>query len=280
MSDDFSKPEVTNHEYHIKAHPNHDFITTTHGISRIQTSDTHVQLGDMTFHKDEFRRAFEGYLNPGFTSAPSRKFANPVPLGVASFALSLFVLSLVNAGARGLTNAKATAGLCLFYAGFIELCAAMWCVVIENTWAATLLGSFAGFWISYGLLLVDAWGIVSSYNAEDLASMQAFYLLAWLIFAFMMWLFTFKSTWVLFTMMLCVWFTLFLLCCAQFTITSHPTIGAHFAKGGGVVGIITSFIGWFVVYEGIATRENAMFIPPVFLMPGAVTGSSKADENV
>lgn len=279
MSDESLKPTASNSEYQIRPHPNHDFTTSTHGIARIQTSDTHVQFGDMTFHKDDFRRAFEGYLNTGYSAAPSRKFGNPVPVGVASFSLSLFVLSLVNVGARGVTNGAGVAGLCLFYAGFIELCAGIWCIVIENTWAATLLCSFAGFWAANGLFLVDAWGMISSYDKKDLGSMQGFFLLGWAIFSVMMWSMTFRSTWVLCTMMFFVCFTVILLCAGNFSLYYYPTASANLIKAGGVVGLITSFIGWYVVYEGIATKENSFFVPPVFLMPGAITGPVKSEDE-
>lgn len=146
MSDQNLKTTSSEEEYKIHAHPNHDFVTTAHGLARVYTSDTHVQLGEMTFHKDDFMRAFEGYLNPGYSPAPSRRFANPVPVGVAGFSLTLFVLSLVNVGARHLPNAKGVAGLCFVYAGIIELISGVWCIVIENTWAATLLCGFSAFW--------------------------------------------------------------------------------------------------------------------------------------
>lgn len=285
MSQDSLKPTAIHSEYKIDAHPNDDYILSDHGISRVMTSDTHIQLGNMTFHRDDFRRAFEGSLNTGYSPAPSRKFANPVPIGVASFSLSLFVLSLVNAGARGVTNAKGAVGLCLFYAGFIELIAGIWCIVIENTWAATLLSSFAGFWIANGLFLVDAWGMVSSYDKKDFASMNGFFLLGWLIFSTMMWTFTFKSTWVLFTMMFMVVLTVALLCGAAFAGYYAASASAALTKAGGIVGLITSFIGWYVTYEGIATKENAYFLPPVLLMPSAVIGppakaSNAGDEQV
>lgn len=267
-------------EYHIEKHPNHDFIAGTHGIARILTSDTHVQMGGMTFHRDEFMRAFEGYLNPGLTTAPSRKFANPMPLGVASFSLSLFVVSLVNVQARGVTNPIGVAGLCFFYAGLIELLAGMWCIVMENAWAATLLSSFAGFWLSYGLFITDTFGIASSYTEPgELNSMLGFFLLGFTIFSGIMWSLTFRSTWVLFTMMFFVLLTHILLTSAQFTAFAHPSTSLGLTKAGGVVGIITSFIGWFIVYEGLATKENSLWVPPVLLMPTAALGKPKINDE-
>lgn len=275
------KESTTTEEYHIDPHPNHDFATTSHGISRVLTSDTHVQLGGMTFHRDEFMRAFEGQLNTGFTQAPTRKFGNPVPLGVASFAVCLFILSLVNVRARGVSNAKGLAALCLCYAGLIELLAGMWCIAVENTWAATLLSSFAGFWISYAGFLLDFGGIVSSYeNPKDYHSFMGMFLLAWTILATIMFSLTWRSTWVLSILMLFVVLTFLLLCAAEFTAsTDSVTNAANLSKAGGYVGLITSILAFYVSYEGMATRENAYFVSPVLLMPGAVLGPAKKKEE-
>lgn len=156
MSDTKLQFSTSEEEYKISNHPNHDFVTTSHGLARVHTSDTHVQLGEMTFQKEDFMRAFEGYLNPGYSPAPSRRLANPIPIGVAGFSLSLFVLSLVNVGARDLPSAKGVAALAFLYAGLMEFVAGIWCIMIENAWAATLLTSFSAFWyvfISFNLFL-------------------------------------------------------------------------------------------------------------------------------
>ena len=262
--DDDYVPNSDHHDYKIGG---------PHGISRIETSDTHVHIGDMKFERQEFNRAFEGYLNPGFSAAPSRKFANPVPIGVSGFALTLFCLSLVNIGARGASNPAALAGLMWFYAGVIELLAGMWCIAIEATWAATLLSSFAGFWIGYGCIVVDVFGIAAVYGTET-HNLLAMWLLGWTIFAFLMWLTTLKSTWPLCVLIFFVFLTLLTLCCAQFVAASDPTSSGHLVKTGGYIGLITSIMAWFVMYEGICSKDNSYWIPPVLLMPGAVTSKS------
>lgn len=268
-----SEPTDSFQEYQIESHPNTDYITTTHGISRVLTSQTHVQLGDLTFHRDDFMRAFEGYLNPGFTSAPTHKFGNPVPFGVLSFSVSLLVLSLVNCQARGVTNANGTVGLCFFYAGFIELCAGMWCIVLENTWAATLLTSFAGFWFSKGIFLIDAWGIMSSFETPDeLHNFLGFFVMGFSVLAVVMWMLTFKSTWVLFTMMCFVVLTFITTAASELAFTSSQTAFINLTKASGYFGIITACFGFYIAYEGMATKENALFVPPVLLMPSTVTG--------
>lgn len=248
----------------------------TSAVSRVHTTDTHVHIGDYAFERGEFSRAFEGYLNPGGAPVPSRKFANPVPIGVAGFSLTLFVLSLVNLGARGGPNPAGLAGLMWFYAGGVELLAGMWCIAVEQTWAGVLLSSFSGFWIGYGCIVVDVFGIVETYGA-DVGQMLGLWLIAWAIFSTMMWIMTFKSTWPLFTLMLAVVLCLLTLCGAQFVSVSHPSTATGLTRAGGAFGLIASLLGWFVMYEGLCTKENSYWVPPTLFMPGVVMAPAKEE---
>lgn len=56
----------------------------------------------------------------------TRKFANPAPLGLSAFALTTFVLSLVNLQARGVQAPNIALPLALGYGGLVQLCAGMW----------------------------------------------------------------------------------------------------------------------------------------------------------
>lgn len=283
MSDAKATSSFESKEYHIDPHPQKDFIASSHGICRVVTSDTHVQLGDMTFDRNDFMRAFEGSLNPGLAPQPTRKFANPVPLGVSAFCLSLFVVSLVNLETRGTSNAQAAFGLLLFYSGLIELLAGMWCIAMENAWGGTLITAFSGFWLSYGLVMIDAFGIVSSYGEDtsQFYNVMGFYMVGWTIFAFIMFLMTFRSTWVLFGLMFFVVITFILLAAAQFTAASGllKTV-SNLSKGAGVFGLLASFFGWYIVYEGLANNENALFVPPVLLMPTSIIGVKKKSDEL
>lgn len=275
------KATVSAEEYHINSHPNHDFVMTSQGLSRIMTSDTHVHMGGMTFDKQEFLRAFEGTLNPGLT-VKKYNFGSPAPLAISSYCLTMFLFSLVNCGARGLSNSKAFIGLTLFYAGFVEILGGFWCILFENAWGGTMTTAFGAFWFSYGMILIDAWGCVSSYaeNMAEFYNAMGFFLMAWAIFAFIMFSLTFRSTWVLFLMIFFIAFNLTLLSAAQFCMASGLTTAyAHLTKAGGVVGVLASVLGWYSVYEGLATKENSVFVPPVLLMPTAVIAGAKKQSD-
>lgn len=70
--------------------------------------------------------AFGGAFQPGPYTPSFRKFANPAPLGLCAFALTTFVLSLVNANARNVSVPNIVVGLAYAYGGLIQLLAGMW----------------------------------------------------------------------------------------------------------------------------------------------------------
>lgn len=71
--------------------------------------------------------AFGGDFQPGLYKVDAnRKIANPAPLGLSAFALTTFVLSLVNLGTRGLSAPNIVVGAAFAYGGLVQLLAGMW----------------------------------------------------------------------------------------------------------------------------------------------------------
>jgi len=70
--------------------------------------------------------AFAGYLQPGLYRPPSRKIANPAPLGLFGFALTTFVLSLLNWHTRGIAEPNIVVSLAYGYGGLVQLLGGMW----------------------------------------------------------------------------------------------------------------------------------------------------------
>lgn len=64
-------------------------------------------------------------FQPG-SHSPIRKFANPAPLGLSAFALTTFVLSLINMRARGVAQPNIVVALAFAYGGLVQLLAGMW----------------------------------------------------------------------------------------------------------------------------------------------------------
>jgi hypothetical protein len=71
--------------------------------------------------------AFGGEFQPGlYKPTTERKFANPAPLGLSAFALTTFVLSLINIGVRDVTEPNIVVALAFGYGGLVQLLAGMW----------------------------------------------------------------------------------------------------------------------------------------------------------
>ena len=78
-------------------------------------------------YDEERLQAFGGELQPGmFKSIKNRKLANPAPLGLCGFALTTFVLSLLNMGTRGQGTPNIVVALAYGYGGLVQLLAGMW----------------------------------------------------------------------------------------------------------------------------------------------------------
>ncbi|KFY20494.1 hypothetical protein V493_07670, partial [Pseudogymnoascus sp. VKM F-4281 (FW-2241)] len=70
--------------------------------------------------------AFGGEFQPGlYKPTEHRKFANPAPLGLSAFALTTFVLSLINLQTRGVTSPNFIIALAFGYGGLVQLLAGM-----------------------------------------------------------------------------------------------------------------------------------------------------------
>jgi hypothetical protein len=67
-----------------------------------------------------------GAFQPAPYTPNFRKFGNPAPLGLSAFALTTFVLSLVNARAGGVTVPAVVVGIAYGYGGLVQLLAGMW----------------------------------------------------------------------------------------------------------------------------------------------------------
>lgn len=257
---DLEQQYSSDDDYHL--HP------SGHKVHKIKTSgvnDEILHIGNTKVFKHELVAAFGGTLNPGLAPAPSHKFANPSPLGLCGFALTTFMLSLVNCQARGVTNPKGVIGLAFFYGGFIQLLAGMWEFAVENTFPAVALSSYGGFWMSWAAFETDAFGIARAYSSkpEDLDNVVGFFLLGWTIFTFLLLIVTLRST-VAFCGLFFFLDLTFLLLTIQ-KLGNVPGCG----KAAGYVGIITSFFAWYNAYAGLASHENSYYVPKPLYLPGA-----------
>ena len=79
---------------------------------------------------DTMLPAFGGSFQPGlYRAVKDQKIANPAPLGLSAFALTTFVLSLINLGTRNTATPNIVVGAAYGYGGLVQLLAGMWYVM-------------------------------------------------------------------------------------------------------------------------------------------------------
>ena len=128
-----------------------------------------------------------------------------------------------------------------------------------NTFGATALSSYGGFWLSYGVILIPQFGIIDAYgtNTQELTTAIAFYLFGWFIFTFLMFVATFRHS-VVFIFLFFVLDMAFL-----FLAIGAYTGNVKCTKAGGYFGLAAAFAAWYAAIAQILNDENSYFTLPL-----------------
>lgn len=218
--------------------------------------------------------AFGGEFQPGlWRTTEHRKFANPAPLGLSAFALTTFVLSLVNLQTRGVSEPNIALSLAYGYGGLVQLLSGMWEMAVGNTFGATALSSYGGFWISYAIVLTPGFATIAGYSTTDTGSVLGFFLTGWFIFTFILLMLTLRSTVMFFSLFLTLDLAFLFLAVSEFTkANGHAGTALGLQKTGGVFGLFAAFLAWYNAFAGIADTSNSFFLIPVFHFPWSEKG--------
>jgi len=265
-------------------HTDHATHRTGHGnpLSHAATNDPDLRY-----------QAFGGEFQPGLYRGPSKRFANPAPLGLSAFALTTFVLSLINMKARNVTEANLVVAAAFGYGGLVQLCAGMWEMAVGNTFGATALSSYGGFWISYAIILTPGgFEIITALGGGTSSAFLdsvGFFLMGWFIFTTILLFCTLRSTVMFF--LLFFWLDMaFLLLGVGHLQHDKGAPNSSCIKAGGLFGLLAAFWAWYNAWAGIADSTNSFFTPPVIHFPWSDKGrerrgkvdntAARADTNV
>ncbi|KAJ5804875.1 hypothetical protein N7474_010762 [Penicillium riverlandense] len=219
--------------------------------------------------------AFGGEFQPGLYRSPKdRKFANPAPLGLCGFALTTFILGCIQMNVKGVSKPNIIVGPALAYGGLVQLLAGMWEMAIGNTFGATVLSSYGGFWISIAITFIPGgFDVMNGLIEEDKGSPVMFYnafalyLMAWFIFTFLIMLCTVKSTIAFFSLFFVVDLAILLIALAYFYPNAQELPNGGLMEAGGFFALLGAFLAWYNAFAGIADDSNSFFVVPVFHFP-------------
>jgi len=210
---------------------------------------------------------------PGHSSAAtsavphSRKFGNPGPLGLSAFALTTFVLSLINVQTRGIEHPNIVIGLAFGYGGLVQLLAGMWEFSRMNMFAATAFSSYGAFWLSYATILVPSSGVIAAYAEDPVGELDnaiGIFLITWFMVTFMFFLVSLRKSVAFIALFGFLSLTFALLAAGAWSAKVHVT------KAGGGCGIVTAFVAYYI---GFAELLAAEALAPVKLPLGTFTSN-------
>lgn len=182
--------------------------------------------------------------------------SNPAPLGLCAFGMTTVLLNIHNIGFTELDSM--ILGMGVFFGGFAQILAGLMEFRKNNTFGTTAFTAYGIFWLTLvTLIILPKMGIVDSPSKIAMG----FYLMAWGLFTFMLFVGTFRISKALQLVFGSLTILFVLLALGDFTGNSLFTVT------GGVVGIIC---GHIAIYTGLAQVINELYCKEVFPL-GIVT---------
>jgi uncharacterized protein len=185
-------------------------------------------------------------------SLPGAHIADPAPLGLAAFALTTFLLSVVNAGWMDSTNEGYVLGLALAYGGLAQFAAGMWEFTKGNTFGAVAFTSYGAFWISF-------WWLVEhdAANLGEADKAVGWYLFAWGIFTLYMAVAATRVSLAVLTVFVLLTLTFLVLAWGKWATSSGIT------HAGGYLGLLTALAAWYTSFAAVTAFTFKRQLLPV-----------------
>ena len=182
--------------------------------------------------------------------------ADPGALGLGAFALTTFILSVVNAGLLNVGVESIVLSVAFFYGGAAQLLAGMWEFRKGNTFGATAFTSYAAFWLAY-------WGIGRFFvpgrgtTLNDVNHAVGVFLLAWTIFTVYMCIAAMRTNMAVFCVFVVLALTFLALTIGKFADSSSVT------KLGGWLGLLTAVLAWYASFAVVTNETWKRVVLPV-----------------
>lgn len=139
-------------------------------------------------------------------------------------------------------------------------------MAVGNTFGATALSSYGGFWIAYGILLTPNWGLHDVYvkaggtsDPNQWNSVLGFFLTGWFIFTTILLLCTLRSTVMFFMLFFTLDLAFLMLACSDYAANNGAASSSKtLQKAGGGFGMLAAFLAWYNAFAGIADTRSVV----------------------
>jgi len=194
--------------------------------------------------------------------------ADPGPLGLAGFAGTTFMLSMINSGLVGHGSLVGggllpmVAGLAVAYGGIAQLIAGIWEFRTGNTFGAVAFCSYAAFWISFFLIVqLGVAGVVA--EKGDVFAGLSLYLYTWTIFTLYMFVCSLRTSGAVALTFFLLTITFLLLAIGNASLVGTAHVTNNTIKLGGYLGIATAIAAWYASFAAVINSTFGKVVAPV-----------------
>ena len=196
--------------------------------------------------------------------------ADPGPLGLAGFAGTTFVLSMINAGLVGDKTHPGggllpmVAALAIAYGGVAQFAAGIWEFRTGNTFGAVAFCSYGAFWISFYFVVQS----VGGNNPTEVFSGLALYLWMWGIFTAYMFIASLRTSGAVALVFLLLAITFIVLGIGNASLAGTKSVTNGTIKLGGYIGLLTAIAAWYASFAAVINSTFGRTLAPVFPLSG------------
>ncbi|HKJ72262.1 MAG TPA: acetate uptake transporter [Gammaproteobacteria bacterium] len=181
------------------------------------------------------------------------KLGNAAPLGLAGFAFTTWMLSMVNAGWFDAKAMGMVLVLAFAYGGTAQMVAAVLEYGRGNTFGTVAFFSYGAFWWSFALF-------VHFFGAGVPGAFVGWYLFMWGVFTFYMWIASLRHNTALMLVFLALWITFLLLALGEWGIGGFHTLG-------GYLGLITAILAFYLSAAEVINDSFGRTVLPIGAPP-------------
>jgi succinate-acetate transporter protein len=192
--------------------------------------------------------------------------ADPGPLGLAAFAGTTVMLSMINTGLVGNQHLPGggllpmTVALALAYGGIAQFAAGIWEFRTGNTFGAVAFCSFGAFWISLYFVVHS----VTLNAPREVFSGLGLYLWVWGIFTAYMFIASLRTTAAVAGVFLLLAITFIILGIGNSALAGTRSATNGTIKLGGWVGLATAAVAWYASFAAVVNSTFGRTLMPVF----------------
>ena len=187
--------------------------------------------------------------------------ANPAPLGLAGFAATTFMLSMINSDLVSHTALSGVLSMALVYGGIAQLIAGIWEFRTGNTFGAVAFCSYGAFWISFYFLVTVA---LKGVPLKEIHSVVGLYLWTWAIFTGLMLIASLRTTGAIVVVLLLLLITFIFLAIGNSALAGTLSTQNSTIKIGGYLGLVTAIAAWYTAIAAVLASTFGRELLPVF----------------